>query len=68
MYTEYENEVVAVKLEELGDFVWNDEASEKMIKDSGQVARRMNNEVTLPSKVKYIGDWNERGERHGRGS
>ena len=31
MYTEYENEVVAAKLEELGDFVWNDEASEKMI-------------------------------------
>ena len=28
----------------------------------------MNNEVTLPSKVKYIGDWNESGERHGRGT
>ena len=50
---------MAAKLEELGDFVWNDEASEKMIKDSGQVARRMNNEVTLPSKVKYIGEWND---------
>ena len=56
------------KLAELGNFEWGDEASEKMLKDSGQVARRMNNEVTLPSKVKYLGDWNERGERHGRGT
>ena len=63
----YISPTVTEKLAELGDFSWQDPDSEQMIQNSGQQVS-WREEVLLPSKVKYTGEWNEAGKRHGRGT
>ena len=54
-------------MKQLGLFEWKDQVSDKLIEASGLEINRQE-EVVFPSKVKYTGEWNKNGERHGRGS
>ena len=63
----YTSQLVSDKLAEIGDFEWGDAQSEQLIRASGMTVNKQE-EVTLPSKVKYTGEWNEDGKRHGRGT
>ena len=49
----------------MGDYSWGDSESEQLIQASGEEVSRKD-EVILPSKVKYTGEWSEKGKRHGR--
>ena len=54
-------------LDEIGEFRWGDPTSEQLLQVGGEIVERQE-EVILPSKVKYIGEWSQSGKRHGRGT
>ena len=63
----YTNNLVEVKVEEMGRFTWDDKASEDRLRKSG-VKVRARPEELLPTKVKYSGEWSQAGKKHGRGT
>mmetsp|Transcript_25523 Transcript_25523/g.34112 ORF Transcript_25523/g.34112 Transcript_25523/m.34112 type:complete len:101 (-) Transcript_25523:654-956(-) len=63
----YDNEIVAGKLEELGPFSYGDQASEQMIEESGLAVKEKEEVVMEMTKIKYTGEWAGT-MRHGRGT
>ena len=65
-YSDYYNVIVAQKLEELLEFDWNDEYSQKLLQREGLgVVKKP--EKLIHDNIKYTGEWSGT-IRHGRGT